>query len=272
MALPQRFELVVTPGAVAASALAGSSGGLEMSGAASSSAATVQALLPQVEAAMASANLAVGSCSAMATTDVTNWNGVYTAWQTYDQQVNDALNINFFNPFSLFLSSTWQGLGAGSWDDVMAKLTGYQTTAQQWQSQVHQACPNYVPPPPPTSPQTPAVPAGQPTGSWLCRTLGWGCGGSSSDDGSDWSGTLKWVAIAAVVCVGAWYLGPLIYTVAGVGAGAIRKRVAGKDEYEPVTMYPRFGNMPIGDAPTALDPLQFGDVDKSEVLSLVGGK
>lgn len=248
MTLPTRFEIVVPPPAHR----------MEMTGASATS-GEMQALEQQVSSAMDSANAAVLACPTMSPTAVTQWNGIYQAWQTWDANLQPCIqgmpagdvvppDIQCISSFGL------------TWASAYAKLNSYLGTANSWQQQVKAACPNYNPPSPGPSGQ-PSTPGGN---SWLCATLGLGCsaptGGSAST--SDWSTAVKWVAILGVVGLAAWYIGPFIAAAMGFGVSAIKRREAESGNYS-------FGNALV-EAPQ-LEPLQFGDIPREDVVALICG-
>jgi len=105
---------------------------------------TVQAYEPQVSGMMDSANEAVAGCSNMTPTDVAQWNGVYSTWQTWDAQVKTCLSSPASSPFVC--------LNLGSWGEVLDQLKSYEATARKWQLQVQNACPSYHAPPVPAPP------------------------------------------------------------------------------------------------------------------------
>ncbi len=271
MTLPRQFELVVVP----APAVAG--GMVHMTGA-MNTAGDIQTLQAQVSAAMGATDAAVGACAGMTATDRTTWQGLYSGWQAWNQTLSGCLSsvpaTQYAPPDVQCISSF--GI---NWGSAYSKLQGYQQDTATWQNRVKAACPSYQPsptpaPPGPQGPSSPSTPGGggapPAVPSWLCSTFGIGCGGAASPASqTTWADAIKWSAILGLGLVAAWYVGPLIATVAGVGAGAIRKRAAHSDEFEPVDVRGAqgYGNM-MSIAPQ-LDPLQFGDVPRDDVLALL---
>jgi hypothetical protein len=251
----------------------------EMAGA---SEADVVSLDDTIGSQMDATNAMVLACAAVPTAQVTSWNGIYAAWQSLH---NDwaAWKAQEDSIPSIDLPSQLEAAVVNG--QYITKMNAGQNGqsflnwAKTYQTIVTAACSNIVPPPQPppapVNPPGPPTPAG-PQGSWLCTTFGINCSPStpSTDDGTDWPTALKWGAILGLALVAAWYVGPLIATLAGVGAGAVRKRASGSDEFQPVAMFKRnasgfsFGNMDV-EAPM-IEPLQFGDVPRDEVLALIG--
>jgi hypothetical protein len=119
--------------------------------------------------------------------------------------------------------------------DTGDTMVAWEAQLANWQNTLATACASATasaaaaaaaagqPPPPsvtfpPTFAQlTPTTPPGPPAPpSWLCSTLGMGCEAS-------WADTLKWLAILGVAGLAAWYVGPLVVTMVGAAAGAVRK-------------------------------------------------
>jgi hypothetical protein len=265
MALPRRFEIVVT--APVSQAVRQQTG--------ANVAGDVSTLETETSGAMEATNVAVIGCTALALGDAQAWATIYGAWQTFDQDLQGCLANVPAGQYAPPTVTCWMAYGM-NWASAITKLKSYQSQAQAWQARVHAACPSYNPLPVVVNPQQPPAPAGA---GWWCNNLGWGCGGATPAGSSSvgWPDAIKWGAILGIIAVAAWYIGPLIATVAGVGAGAIRKRASGRDEFEPVEMFKRgadanlsFGNTAI-ESPR-LEPLQFGDVPRDEILSLIRGE
>jgi hypothetical protein len=242
-------------------------------------AGAISSLLAQTSAAMDATNAAVLGCASMAATDVTTWQGLYSGWQSFASSLAaclQGLEATQYAPPTVQCISSW-GL---NWGTAYSQLQSYQADTVTWQNRVKAACPSYQPAPPPappgpSSPSTPGGGSGAPSQSWLCTTTGIGC----SDGGSEWPTAIKWAAIAGIGLLAAWYLGPLIATIAGVGAGAIRKRASGSDEFAPVSDFGDFGPMVAGpgDVPefgdlsaAGLEPIDCGDVSADQVIGLFG--
>jgi hypothetical protein len=268
MTLPSRFELVVTPPS-------GRAQRIHMTGAVNTAGA-IQTLLTQVSAAMDATDAAVSGCTSMAPTDITTWQGLYSGWQTFNQSLSGCLSnvpADQYAPPDVQCISSF-GL---NWGTAYSQLQSYQQDTVTWQNRVKAACPAFQPAPTPTpsGPTSPTTPGGggggAPQQSWLCTSLGLNCqSGDSGGSSVGWPDAIKWGAILGLGLLVVWYVGPLIATVAGVGAGAIRKRASGRDEFEPVAMFKKgysFGNMDI-EAPQ-LEPLQFGNVPREDVLALI---
>lgn len=208
----------------------------------------------------------------------------YSAWTSWNQSLTACLSnvepTQYAPPDVQCISSF--GL---NWGSAYSQLKSRQQDSVTWQNRVKGACPSFQPSPAPSppGPQNPVTPGGgggggAPSQSWLCTTLGINCGsGSSPSDSSSvgWPDALKWMAILGIGAMVVWYIGPLIATIAGVGAGAIRKRASGSDEFEPVHVRGGdYGNLKIGFgdmaiAPPTLEALQFGDVQRDDVLALL---
>jgi hypothetical protein len=191
------------------------------------------ALEQQVSAVMDATNVAVQGCAQMQQSDVTAWNGIYQEWQTWDGNLKPC--IAYSGPsvsppdLSCMMNFGW------NWTSAQTQLNKYASQANAYQLRIKSACPSYQPTPTPVP--NPSGGGGQ-SSSWLCKTFGWNCTTAPAGGGTDWSTTIKWVAVFGIIAVAAWYIGPLIATVAGVGAGAIRKRATGSEEFEPVS--PRY--------------------------------
>lgn len=271
MSLPRQFELVIAPSGASA---------MQMTGAINN-AGSIQALLTTVSGAMDATDAAVSGCAAMAPTDITTWQALYSAWQAWAKTLSDCLsNVppDQYAPPDVQCISSF-GL---NWAAANSQLQSYQKDTVTWQNRVKAACPSFKPsptpaPPGPSDPGPGPGPAPGPQTSWLCSTFGINCGGSTpADSAVGWPDAIKWGAILGLGLLAAWYVGPFIATVAGVGAGAVRKRASGRDEFEPVAMFKRgsgnfsFGNMDV-EAPK-IEPLQFGDIPRDEILALIGGK
>jgi len=271
MALPRQFQLVITP-----------SGQTEMTGA--NAAGDVQDLEGQVSALMDATNGAVMGCAAMAPSDVQAWNGIYSAWQTFDQDLQSCIAgvpADQYAPPTVSCEFTY----GRNWATALSKLKSYQSQASAWQARVHAACANYQPLPGPASQPSGGGTTAQ--GSWMCRTFGFGCGaaGAPADASAaasssvGWPDAIKWAAILGIIGITVWYIGPFIATVAGVGAGAIRKRATRSEEFEPVALFKRGGSSGGGgdfsfgnfsrEAPQ-LAGLEFADIPREDVLALIG--
>ena len=273
MSLPQHFEIVVAPSGRSS---------IEMTGAVNTAGA-IQTLLTQVSGAMDATDAAVSACASMAATDVTTWQGLYSGWQTFVQSLSGCLSnvpADQYAPPDVQCISSW-GL---NWGTAYSQLQSYQADTVTWQNRVKAACPAYKPSPTPSpsGPSSPSTPGGGggggagPSESWLCTSLGINCSDSGSGaPTTGWPDAIKWGAILGLGLLVVWYVGPLIATIAGVGAGAIRKRASGSDEFEPVNV--RGGN--YGDfkvdfadmnvASPQIEAMQFGDVQREDVLALL---
>lgn len=270
MALPKTFEIVVTR-RPQRQQVGGPS--------------ATQGLETQVSAAMDAADLAVGACTAMSPSDVTQWQGIYSAWKAWQAQYDKCSGLSLVVPWTdVECVAFWSGLQSGG----AGNLQQYQQVAAQWQARVAQMCPNYSPPPggpgSPSGPQPPAPSGGGGGGSGhpQCGFLdtllgrcqqqsqqpcGWFdslLGRCNQQDTTSWPGAIKWVALFGVFALAAWYAGPVLAAVGGAVAGGIRQRGAGE-----------FGNMPVDRTPKPLAPppvletFQFGDVSADEVLSVL---
>jgi hypothetical protein len=166
---------------------------------------TIALLAPTLDAL----NASIKACGAFPASDLAAWNAVVVQWHALTAEW-DQDKAGSVSPGPIY--------GAG----ILQRADTIRALMAQYSAILDKACPGQGVPVP--QPQAPG--GGQPAGSWLCRTLGVGCATSAAD-------AIKWAAILGVVGVAAWYLGPLIATVAGVGAGAIRKRVEG----------PRYGDL-----------------------------
>ncbi len=215
MILPRRFEIVVASAPPAQHT--GRVWGLITAG-------DVQAEQARTLASAQATDLAVQACTSMDATTKATW-GLFFADLT---RWCKTPIVNFWTP--------WMPANAvvvtGDTGDTMMAYEGGLAT---WQGNLAKTCPQSptaivpagnppvaAPPvnfPPSLAPFNPAgnAPPGPP--SWLCTTLGVGC-----DQGS-WADAAKWIAILGVVGLTAWYAGPLIVTMVGATAGAIRKRV-----------------------------------------------
>ena len=264
MSLPSRFEIIVRP-----------SGHTEMSGAVNTAGA-IQTLLTQVSGAMDATDAAVAACSSKAPTDVTTWQALYSGWQTFNQSLAACLSgvpTDQYAPPDVQCIQSW-GM---NWGTAYSQLQSYQQDTVTWQNRVKAACPAFNPspaptPPGPSSPNTPGGGGGgAPSQSWLCTTLGINCSNADGTPATGWPEAIKWTAVLGIGLIAVWYLGPLIATIAGVGAGAIRKRASGSDEFQPVAMFKKgYGNMDIEPvaAPT-VESMQFADVPREDVIALL---
>lgn len=274
MALPSRFELVVRPDA----SVRHHTGGAVDEG-------TVVALDASIGGQIDATNTMVQACAAMAPADVEAWNGVYQAFQAVRSDwlawKKQADSISAWDVVSTIAAKFTNGQFV---DRYNAGVNGqsFLEAARVTQTKATMACPSLqgtVPTPAPTpAPSTPSssntAPPTGPAGSWLCTTFGINCtpAAPSAPPSTGWPDAIKWGAILGLGLLAMWYVGPLIATIAGVGAGAIRKRATSSDEFEPVAMFKKgFGNMPVEPvAKPYVESLQFGDVARDDVLALLG--
>jgi len=121
------------------------------------------------------------NCSGMAPADLTSWAALGQTYQQVHQNILDAE------------SSWWAWLDpitqAFEYRDYYDQLTAISQQLPTWQKKIQVTCgsapPLPVPVVPPPSPNAPM---------------------------EDWSGTIKWVAIAAVVVAGVYFLSPIAMT------------------------------------------------------------
>ena len=223
--LPARFELVVPPlrrhhvGQSSITPITPSSGhwGLITAGA-------VQAEQQRTLVSALATDVAVQACTSMDPSLKTSWANFLvglTAW------CNTPI-ANFWTPWMDSKAIVVTG-------DTGETMMAWEGQLASWQQQLATACaastaaaaattpPGGTPPaqvtfppgitqlvPPGGNPAPPATP------SWLCQTLGMGCE-------TTWADTLKWAAILGVAGLVAWYAGPLVVTMVGAAAGAVRK-------------------------------------------------
>jgi hypothetical protein len=183
---------------------------------------TYQALNAAIPQCAALAH-APGAAPGMTQADIVAWAGQYQGWTALVQRWSDIKAGTYggiFGSTALYYASS-----------TLADVGNYQHTASLYSAKLAQACPSLsIVAPQPVTPPTPGTP-GTPSGSWLCRTLGVSC---DSGDGSDWSGALKTLAWLGIVLAGIYVAGPFVAAALGAGAGAIRKRASGRDEFDPM--------------------------------------
>lgn len=229
-------------------------------GARESDVASLDALInAQVEAT----NTMVLACSALQPPDVTAWGGVYQAWQALH---NDWLafkvqqdRISWIDVPGILAA---QAVDAQYIDKMNAGVSGqsFLVWTRVYQTKVTAMCPGILPP---VQPPTPGQPP-KPTASWLCSTFGIGCSNGAPPAPTDtWPTAIKWIAIAAIVGVALFYVGPAVAAAAGLAAAKMRER---KPSGSGASY--SFGDMTV-EAPS-IEGLQFGDVGRDEVLALIG--
>jgi len=124
----------------------------------------LQVVIDQTTSLMDSTNSAVGACAAMAQSDVTAWNGVYSGWQSAISGLNDCLGQTLPSIHTECVNPPYSYTLGGEWQNAKAWLLGYQAQARTWQAKVKLACPSYQPTPPlPTPVPSPGDTA---AGSW----------------------------------------------------------------------------------------------------------
>lgn len=203
--------------------------------------AQLQGLQGRIQSQVAAVNAAIASCAGISPADKTAWRGVYEQWQASDAQWSQVVP-------SLGVLTDPLGTGRGQyWDD----MNGMLVQVNQWQDRVSAQCGNISPPPKPPEPPN---------------------GGGSGD----WATAIKWVAILGLAGLTLYFVGPVVAAAAAALAGGIRRRTEGAAEFltsgfgNTDRMREQFGNMPRNSVPM-VEPLQFGDVPREEILKIVRG-
>ena len=224
--LPARFELIVPlaprhhagQSSITPIAPTSSHWGMITAGA-------VQAEQQRTLASAQATDVAVQACASMSQTLKQEWADFFaglTVWCSTPI-------VNFWTPWMASNAVVVTG-------DTGDTMVAWEAQLANWQNTLAAACaastasaaaaataagqppPEDVIFPPGLAQLTPSTPVGPPaTPSWLCQTLGMGCE-------TTWADTLKWVAILGVAGLVAWYAGPLVVTMVGAAAGAVRKR------------------------------------------------
>ena len=193
-------------------------GAQEMSGATTTG--DLQTQLATVGGLMDATDAAVNGCSALPSSDVAAWQGVYRGWGTFRDALTPCvagMPPGDTTPPSMACISLAGGL---NWNGAAAKLASFQQTANAYSQRVHNSCPNFNPPPSPS----PSGGGGQPC-AWFDRALG----RCSQQTDESWAPAAKWIAIAGIVAIAAWAVGPLVAALAGAAATHVG---GGKHELE----------------------------------------
>lgn len=189
-------------------------------------AGAVQAEQQRTLASAQSTDVAVHACTSMDPSLKAGWADFLTGLTTWCSTPI----VNFWTPWMASNALVVTG-------DVGDTMMAWEAQLASWQQQLASACaastaaaaattpPGGTPPAqvtfPPgltqlVSPGGSSTPPSTP--SWLCQTFGMGCE-------TTWADTIKWVAILGVAGLAAWYVGPLVVTMVGAAAGAVRKPV-----------------------------------------------
>ena len=178
--------------------------------------AEIGVLGQQASAAMDSTQIAVTACAAMTPTDVAQWAGIYSAWTAYYAQLKACLTgTNDFEPPTVQCMATF----GFTWSATGDKLRGVIAQAAVWQQKVHNACPNYNPPPGPVPTPTgaPATPS-----TWV-------------EDLSTVAKIVGGGAVALALVYGLYRATQVVsdYTEAGIAKHAVRRIMGGKAKSNP---------------------------------------
>lgn len=193
-------------------------------------AGNVQAEQARTLASAQATDVAVQACTSMSDT-------LKTAWADFLAGLTTWCNTPMVNVWTPWMPANAVVVTGDTGQTMMA----WEAQLEGWQQALAASCASSTaaaaataaaagqPPPPevtfppelaqlaPTSPNSPPT-----TPSWLCTTIGMGC------EETSWADTVKWLAILGVVGLGAWYAGPLIVTMVGAAAGAVRERAGGE--------------------------------------------
>jgi hypothetical protein len=168
--------MVTLPRPYAADVIAGA----EQAGTVSIGQGDLDALDASVGGTVAAYTQAILNCSVMAGPDATAWTALGHTYAQVHKSIVEAETLWTY---------TWdpiaQGLRFGTLYD---QLVSIQQQLPTWQGKIKTACGTAPPLPVPLAPLTPA------------------------QQQEDWAGTIKWVAIAAVVVAGVYFLSPIAMT------------------------------------------------------------
>jgi hypothetical protein len=112
---------------------------------------TVAVLAQEVDGAMAATDAGIKACALMAASDVADWNGIYSGWQSW---------LTGFQSCQASMIPGWQTACSpyydtfNGWQAANAALQAYNAQLQAWQGRIQTACPTFQP--------TPNIPIVQP--------------------------------------------------------------------------------------------------------------